>query len=1334
MAKNQVMIDIIIDDKGTTKRVAVDAGKLGIQLDKAAKASEKGAKNTDKLSKSTKDLDRNMRGTAKMSGNQTKEFSKMQQGMGGLVGAYATLAAQVFAVSAAFQFLQGASNMRNLINGQEALGAMTGTAYKTITNSIIEATDAQIKYSDAAKAAAIGSAAGLTSGQLTRLGEVAKNASFALGRDLTDSFNRLVRGVTKAEPELLDELGIILRLDTATRKYAESIGESAGSLTAFQRSQAVANEVLEQGEQKFAAINHMMSADAANLAQFTKSFDDLFNTIKITVIEGLNPVLKFLSGNTMALVAAIGLFAIPIVKSILPNLNDWRETQGKVFEEHKQNSSIYKQNIMDQASAIKQLAGNQEALGKEASKAAERTGKDATKGGVGYVSGGKDSAQARIAAKKGLKQAENDLKKHGVVMNGIFKGYTAKEVAIARASYNQRSGMAKTHTNTVVVAFKTMGARLQVVNNTIKIGWAKTMMTMTGLAVAASKGINLIMSAMGIIGILSMIVAAAIAAYKYFNPMTEEAKRAAEQVENLTNKYKDLGEEMRLSGEARAKYSTGSQGAVNIGNMMQSADVKGIIKDLNAMAAMTDKSSSEFEDLKAKLEPVTKELVKVDGGFQGLADSLKNSSRIEEDQAKTLKGLADGFAEVGQIISQLPDVIQKANQAFTKLFDSMTTANPMDSFLAEEKLVLSGLETKKKAAKEMKLQRALEYVDYEDTVKSQEELDDEMFSKSNLRGNLLAQQKKKFNKIVATHGRTSQQAADYRSGAEGAGHGITNFTNIRGETVDPVARAKEKAEILRLRNLSRDEEENTDDVLTDRTKRFERFLSLRTTQVKRAKEGLIVDTKALGNTVVAVTLAGKLNNLQQKELMTKKGVVKAEDKLAIATLRKTILQEDLTSGTNKYTKEQRAAADEAVEFQTQQVINQKAIAALATLTNAQKQEQVRLEMKLLGLQIAQMDAALKGKGTALAIGLNSATGGGTLAANRENRRLVGIQLADKIKSEENKAELAAITYNKIYAEKLKQNYELAGGTDENPLSGSAMEGVIAKSIAETRKDTGDGLNNANAGVTAALQAQTIHNSLVQTFVNQTTAKRQQAAIDLEALGYGKEHAGVMAEVLRMKSLGLTVSEQQIELLKQEATETSRLKRMSDNLVTIREGLTQGFAGAFESIIDGSKSAKEDFQDMGKSMLAMLAKIIAQELALAAVKAIGNTFGIGFLMADGGITPEFAKGGYTSPKRSYGRGGTARGPKSGYNAVLHGNEAVVPLPDNRNIPVELSGNTGGQSNVTVNVAMDSSGNASQTSQQDSAQMGKLGNMIASAVQQELQFQKRSGGILNPYGVA
>ncbi len=252
--KNQVYIDIVIDDKGTTKRVAVNAKKLGLELDKSGNAAERASTGQEKLGKSTKDLDRNMRGAANMTSNSTKQYSKMQQGMGGLVGAYATLAAQVFAVSAAFQFLQSASDFRNLVRGQEALGAMTGTTYKTITNSIVEATDAQLKYLDAAKGAAIGTAAGLSATQLEKLGEAAKNTSFALGRDLTDSYNRLIRGVTKAEPELLDELGIILRLEPATKKYAQQIGKAKDELNAYERTQAVANEVLEQATRKFGAI------------------------------------------------------------------------------------------------------------------------------------------------------------------------------------------------------------------------------------------------------------------------------------------------------------------------------------------------------------------------------------------------------------------------------------------------------------------------------------------------------------------------------------------------------------------------------------------------------------------------------------------------------------------------------------------------------------------------------------------------------------------------------------------------------------------------------------------------------------------------------------------------------------------------------------------------------------------------------------------------------------------------------------------------------------------------------------------------------------------------
>ena len=165
--KKQIFIDVVVDDKGTTQRLAVDSGKLEKAL--------------IKTNKGTLDTQRQMRGAASMSSNLTKNFSKMTQGIsGGIVPAYAELAARVFAVTAAFRFLSDAADTRNLIAGQQAFGAMMGTNYAGITKALQDATAGQLKFKDAAQATAIGTAAGLTEKQLTGLAGAAKNVSFAL--------------------------------------------------------------------------------------------------------------------------------------------------------------------------------------------------------------------------------------------------------------------------------------------------------------------------------------------------------------------------------------------------------------------------------------------------------------------------------------------------------------------------------------------------------------------------------------------------------------------------------------------------------------------------------------------------------------------------------------------------------------------------------------------------------------------------------------------------------------------------------------------------------------------------------------------------------------------------------------------------------------------------------------------------------------------------------------------------------------------------------------------------------------------------------------------------
>ena len=164
MAKNKIEIDVKVDDKGTTKKVALESKKASEALGKTGK--------------SARTADRNLKGAAQASANSTKNFSKMAQGIsGGLVPAYAALAAQIFALTAAFNFLKRAADFENLRQSQLEFAASTGTGLRTITFTIKQAVYFMLGCYFSAHFSAIGGAKGFSSGQLTKLAEVSFEAA-----------------------------------------------------------------------------------------------------------------------------------------------------------------------------------------------------------------------------------------------------------------------------------------------------------------------------------------------------------------------------------------------------------------------------------------------------------------------------------------------------------------------------------------------------------------------------------------------------------------------------------------------------------------------------------------------------------------------------------------------------------------------------------------------------------------------------------------------------------------------------------------------------------------------------------------------------------------------------------------------------------------------------------------------------------------------------------------------------------------------------------------------------------------------------------------------------
>jgi phage-related minor tail protein len=107
-------------------------------------------------------------------------------------------------------------------------------------------------------------------------------------------------------------------------------------------------------------------------------------------------------------------------------------------------------------------------------------------------------------------------------------------------------------------------------------------------------------------------------------------------------------------------------------------------------------------------------------------------------------------------------------------------------------------------------------------------------------------------------------------------------------------------------------------------------------------------------------------------------------------------------------------------------------------------------------------------------------------------------------------------------------------------------------------------------------------------------------------------------------------------------------------------------------------------------------------------------------ANGGIAPGGIK------FRAFAGGGTVKGPTMGLVGEGRYNEAIVPLPDGKSIPVIMKG-AGGEAgdNFNVNVSVDASGSKVEG---DSGKAKELGQVLSTAIQAELIKQKRPGGLL------
>lgn len=226
----------------------------------------------------------------------TRDFAAMAKIGGSLPIMYAALASNIFVLQSAFEQLKLGDQLNRLEKFGVIVGTQTGTPVQSLARSLQEAAGYAISFEEAMRQASSASAYGFDAEQLNKFGLVARRAAAVLGVDMTDALNRVIKGVSKQEIELLDELGVTIRLNNAYADYVKQLNAAntgitynINSLTTFQKQQAYANAVIAESTKRFGYLDEVLRATPWE--QFAANADAALRTIQQAAAKYLGPVI-----------------------------------------------------------------------------------------------------------------------------------------------------------------------------------------------------------------------------------------------------------------------------------------------------------------------------------------------------------------------------------------------------------------------------------------------------------------------------------------------------------------------------------------------------------------------------------------------------------------------------------------------------------------------------------------------------------------------------------------------------------------------------------------------------------------------------------------------------------------------------------------------------------------------------------------------------------------------------------------------------------------------------------------------------------------------------------
>lgn len=451
--------------------------------------------NVDKVKNSTvataraqNEMKRTQEGVHKSSLASSKEFSKQAQGLGGLVRAYATVAANVFALSSAFLVLKRAADFDSMMISANSMTKVMGVNVAGLAKDLQLATGSNLSFAQSLEVTNKALAAGFNASQFSQLGDLVTKISQTFGGSIEANMNKVTQAILRGRTETLSTMGVVIDLEQAYSSYALTLGKTRQELTKFEEQQATLNAFLLEGQKQVGDV----AKDPNPYDRMLRNVQDAAQNIMTALSKTLfNPLIGLINDSEDVAFALIATLAAIFAKQLTPDLatysaaakksiasaqvavNKVRVAQAKHFEVMESQAAKHAPKIKAQArknvithmqAELKKRQAtikNQDAIAKYVKTIANTTTAEIKNQTVEVM-------KSLRAAEAAMTRRINAMKKRGVVdSNPEIKKLIEQrdQISIARGSGTIRNEKAMRAAGRSV---KTFSSRLHVLNTTVR--------------------------------------------------------------------------------------------------------------------------------------------------------------------------------------------------------------------------------------------------------------------------------------------------------------------------------------------------------------------------------------------------------------------------------------------------------------------------------------------------------------------------------------------------------------------------------------------------------------------------------------------------------------------------------------------------------------------------------------------------------------------------------------------------------------------------------------------------------------------------------------------------